>query len=138
MSSIPTLNNTQLIKNTITPTSANSQYISPLLLNGACSYSEISAIEKQALLKYHDRIVAAIDVGATVKVMLAERVFTKTVAQEVTQTTPSERVRRMLSVIKKRGDRSFRTMCEELKRNHPELAYLLLKETYRKDEEIFW
>ena len=83
-------------------------------------------------------ITSAIDVDATLKIMLRERVVTRALGREVMQTPSSERVERILDVIKTRGDRAFRTMCEALKRKHPELAYLLLKETYRKDEEIFW
>ena len=105
---------------------------------GVSSYSEISNIEKKALLKYLDRIVPSIDVAATLKILLAERVVTTTLAREVMQTPSSDRVVRMLNIIRRRGDRAFRTMCEALKRNQPELAYLMLKETYRKDEEIFW
>ena len=84
------------------------------------------------------RILSAIDVDATLKVLLRERIITRALSREVMQTPSSERVERILDVIKTRGDRAFRTLCEALKRKHPGLAYQLLKETYRKDEEIFW
>ena len=92
----------------------------------------------RALDKYMHRITSAIDLDATLKIFLRERVITRALSREVMQTPSSERVGRILDVIRTRGDRAFRTLCEALKRKHPELAYLLLKETYRKDEEIFW
>ena len=101
-------------------------------------WAEISSIEMRALDKYMSRITSAIDVDATLKILLRERVITRALSREVMQTPSSERVGRILDVIRTRGDRAFRTLCEALKRKHPELAYLMLKETYRKDEEIFW
>ena len=50
-----------------------------------------------------------------------------------------ERVDRMLEILATRGQHAFQLFCKVLKGEHRlELAYMLQREAYRKEQELFW
>lgn len=104
-----------------------------------CSPIEMCSSEKDALTHYHDQLVERVDVAGCLRGLLRAKIFTKTVNFEVMKRPAVERVDRLLQLLGGRGKNAFRAFCSVLREcGEPELAFLLLKHSYRKSEEIYW
>jgi hypothetical protein len=101
--------------------------------------AEMCSSEKEALDMFRDELVERLEVQGCLRGLLKEKVFTKTVNFEVMKRAAPERVDRILELLKTRGKTAFRGFCAVLREcGEPELAFMLLKHSYRKSEEIYW
>ena len=95
--------------------------------------------QREALELNKERIMESIDLQSVLRGLLKEGILTKTLNFEVIKRSSGERVAKLLDILVTRGPNAFNVLCRVLKETgHPELAYFLLKESYRKDEEIYW
>ena len=95
--------------------------------------------EQEALVIYHDQILSQMDLASTLRGLLQKQIFTKTLNFEVMKRPAPERVDRMLELLATRGHSAFRTLCAVLREcGETELAFMLLKHSYRKTEEVYW
>ncbi|ELT90932.1 hypothetical protein CAPTEDRAFT_220592 [Capitella teleta] len=113
----------------------HSEYVKALLKET----TEMSPSEKEALEMFRDQLQERVEVQSCLRGLLREKIFTKTVNFEVMKRPATERVDRILQLLLLRGQNAFRGFCAVLRESgEPELAFLLLKHSYRKSEEIYW
>ena len=70
---------------------------------------------------------------------MRERIFTRTLSFEVTKQVPAERLPKLVELLAGRGRRAFAAFCRVLKNDadQPELAYMMMKAAYCRQQEIF-
>ena len=102
-------------------------------------FSEMSKYERKALDKYKEEMVALLKVNSVLRGLLKEKIFTKTLNFEVMKKPAPERISRLLELLRNRGRHAFHVFCDVVKQEgEVELAYNLKRESYRKEEEIYW
>ena len=102
-------------------------------------FPEIDTSQKEALATFNDRLMTDLELNGVLRGLLKEQIFTKTLNFEVMKRPGPERVGRLIELLSYRGHHAFRAFCRVLKdMSEVELAYGLLKEAYRREEEIFW
>ena len=71
--------------------------------------------------------------------MLKRKLFTKTLAFDVSKQKASDRMRRLLEIVFFRGARAYHVFCEAVKdEGEFELAYCLQRDAYSVEQEVFW
>ena len=99
----------------------------------------MSSRQKETLLSYADDMSAILEIQSVLRGLTKGHVFTKTLTFEVMKNTPNERVPKLLELLCHRGSNAFNVFCRVLKEEgEVELSYNLLKDSYRKEVEIYW
>jgi len=71
--------------------------------------------------------------------LVRERIFTRTLSFEVVKQVPGDRLAKLVELLTGRGRRAFAVFCRVLKTDadQPELAYMMMKAAYCRQQEIF-
>jgi len=82
---------------------------------------------------------APLHIASILRGLVRERIFTRTLSFEVTKQVSSERLPKLVELLTGRGRRAFAAFCRVLKNDadQPELAYMLMKAAYCRQQEIF-
>ena len=82
---------------------------------------------------------APIHIASILRGLVRERIFTRTLSFEVTKQVPAERLPKLVELLSGRGRRAFAAFCRVLKNDadQPELAYMMMKAAYCRQQEIF-
>lgn len=82
---------------------------------------------------------APLHMASILRGLVRERVFTRTLSFEVTKQVPGERLTKLVELLAGRGRRAFAAFCRVLKNDadQPELAYMMMKAAYCRQQEIF-
>jgi len=81
----------------------------------------------------------SLHIASVLRGLVREGIFTRTLSFEVMKQTPSDRLRKLVDLLCCRGDRAFSAFCRVLKDEaaQPELAYMMMKAAYCRQQEIF-
>jgi len=82
---------------------------------------------------------ARLHVASILRGLVRERIFTRTLSFEVMKQVPAERLPKLVELLSGRGRRAFAVFCRVLKNdaNQPELAYVMMRAAYCRQQEIF-
>jgi len=82
---------------------------------------------------------APLHITSILRGLVRERIFTRTLSFEVTKQVPAERLPKLVELLAGRGRRAFAAFCRVLKTDadQPELAYMMMKAAYCRQQEIF-
>ena len=102
-------------------------------------FSELPIEQREALERNKEHLVETIDLQSVLRGLMKQAILTKTLNFEVIKKPANERVGKLLDILFYRGGNAFSALCRVLKHSgQQELSYFLMKESYRKDEEIYW
>ena len=97
------------------------------------------AHERDVIDQYADDLTQLLDVSSVLRGLTKYKVFTKTLAFEVSKKLAHERASKLFDILTTRGVNAFAGFCRVLKdEGEIELAYCLQRDAYQKPVEIFW
>jgi len=113
---------------------AEEQAALKLLVDEVCSQQSSSSVASLS-----SSLGAPLHIASILRGLVRERIFTRTLSFEVTKQVSSERLPKLVELLAGRGRRAFAAFCRVLKNDadQPELAYMLMKAAYCRQQEIF-
>jgi len=110
-----------------------------LLTDEFCSQQSSSSVLSASLSSSLGLPFAPLHIASILRGLVRERIFTRTLSFEVTKQVPAERLPKLVELLAGRGRRAFATFCRVLKTDadQPELAYMMMKAAYCRQQEIF-
>jgi len=116
---------------------AEEQAALKLLVDEVCSQQSSSSVA--SLSSSLGPPFAPLHIASILRGLVRERIFTRTLSFEVTKQVSSERLPKLVELLAGRGRRAFAAFCRVLKKDadQPELAYMLMKAAYCRQQEIF-